>query len=612
MAKIIKLDKTLTNQIAAWEVVERPISVVKELVENSIDSWAKNIKIEIKNWWIDEIIITDDWEWVDEKSLDIVLEKYTTSKIKTIQDLYNIMTFWFRWEALSSISSVSKFKIVSKTKDSNFWYFLETNWTQDKNTWKIWSENWTKIIVSELFFNTPARLNYLKKPQTEYSKIKEFIEQISLSYPEIWFEFQNDWKNVFKYKKQEELKTRIYNIYWEELSLNLLEIDYEIPWFKITGYISDPKISFSNKNKQVLFVNKRIVRSPLIFKSITDAYNRFIAPKSYPAYILNIEIDPTQIDVNVHPRKLEIRFADESKIFRWFYNAIENKLSNVSLSGSNFNTLWLEKWKEEIPKENRINDNTPNYYIWSWTKFKSYSPYKDTSINPSQTKINQAINFSKWIMSWYSKDLEDEKDSIQDNKQYDLHETPIWRIIWQIHNSYIAVQTSNGLQILDQHALAERIIYEKLVKNDKKAQTQWLLIWESIKLTSQELCILEENKDIFIEMWFDFEILSKWIVMINWIPQFIQKENISKIFTWVIEDIWEYWFNKSNTLDEVRNKIFAYTSCRSAIKFGNKLSLFEMNKLLNDAVLNYSSTCPHWRPVVYEIDLKDLKTKYDR
>lgn len=599
MSKIIKLDKNLANQIAAWEVVERPVSVVKELIENSIDAWANIIKVEIKQGWISEIIITDNWEWIDKEDLKIVLEKYTTSKIKTLDDLYNIMTFGFRWEALSSISSVSNFKIISRISSSNFGYFLESNWSEEKDFWEIASEVWTKIIVKDLFFNTPARLNYLKSPRTEYSKIKEFLEQIALSYPSISFEFINEDKNIFIYRENENLKTRIYNIYWEKFSENLLEINYELTWLKILGYISNPKIAFTNKNKQVLFVNNRIIRSPLIIKSINDAYNRFIPHGEYPWYVLNIQIDPTQIDVNVHPRKLEVRFANESTIFRWFYHAIEDKLNSVSLLSNDINNFNQSSPEIEIKQE--------QYYSWSGTKFKSYSPYKNINPNPSQTKINDSHVFSKEILNNFTVS----SDNIFE-KSNDLHDTSMGKIIWQIHNSFIVVETKNWIQVLDQHALAERIIYEKLIKNDKSFSIQWLLIWESINLTTKELDILKENIQTFEEMWFEFEILWWWIVMINGIPDFVKKEDLSNIFTWIIDDIWEQNFSKSNTLQEIKNKIFAYVSCRSAIKFGHKLNLFEMNKLLNDAILAYSSTCPHGRPVVYDISLDELKWKYER
>lgn len=607
MSKIIKLDKNLANQIAAWEVVERPLSVVKELVENSIDAWADSLKIELIDWWMTEIIVSDNWEGIDKQDLEIIIDKYTTSKIKNLEDLYNVMTFGFRWEALSSISSVSKFKIISKLQDNDFWYYLETSGWDERIYWEIASETWTKIIVRDLFFNTPARLNYLKKPRTEYSKIKEFIEQIALSYPSIWFELINDWKTVFTYRKGENLESRIYSIYWEKFASNLLEINYELSGLKIVWYITDPKVCFSNKNKQVLFVNNRIIKSPLIIKSIMDAYNRFIPHWEHPWYVLNIKVDPTQVDVNVHPRKSEVRFAWEAQIFRWFYHAIQDKLNWVSLIETPLNnTFSSNDTQREIKQE--------QYYTGSWTKFKSYSPYKNTVANPSQSRLDQAMNFSKQVV-WGNINFDNNIWNTEDiifEKSTDLHDTSLWKIIWQMHNSFIVVQTISWMKILDQHALAERVIYEKLVNNNKNFSIQWLLIWESVNLTTWELEILENNLDVFTSMWFEFEVLGWGIVMINAIADFIQKEDLWNIFTWIINDIWEQNFSKSNTLEEVKNKIFAYASCRAAIKFWHKLNLFEMNKLLNDSALDYSATCPHWRPVVYEVSLDELKDKYER
>jgi len=598
MSKIIKLDKVLANQIAAGEVVERPFSVVKELVENSIDAWASSIKVEIKEGWIEEIIITDNWEGIEKEDLKIVTQKYTTSKIKSLEDLYNVMTFGFRWEALASVSSVSKFSIVSKTANWNFWYKLEVIDWKESDLIEYPCEKWTKIIVKDLFYNTPARLNYLKKPRTEYSYISDLLKQVALSYPSIAFELISDEKSIFKYRQNEDLQTRIYNIYWKDFSQNLLKIDFVMSGINISGYISDPKVSFGSNKKQALFVNKRIIKSPLIFKAIKDAYNRFIPHGQHSWYVLNIEVDPTQVDVNVHPRKLEVRFAQESTIFRGIYHAIQDKLDSVSL---------LTSPQPSPLKERELK--IEKYYTGSGTKFKSYSPYKNTSPNPNQWQIKDAFNFSEKILNNNNSPLLQRRGA---GGEVDLSITPLWKIIWQMHNSYIIVQTDNWMTILDQHALAERVIYEKLINNQYKGKTQWLLIWESVNLSQNEVDIVDKHMSIFEEMWFEIEILSNGILLINAIPDFIKKENISNIIEWVIVDIWELWNKKSLTLEEVRNKIFAYTSCRSAIKFGHSLSLFEMNKLLNDSILDYSATCPHGRPVVYNIDLMELQNKYER
>lgn len=630
MSKIIKLDKTLANQIAAGEVVERPFSVVKELVENSIDAGASQLKVEIKEWGIEEIIVTDNGSWINREDLQIVTEKYTTSKIKTLDDLYNVMTFGFRWEALASISSVSKFQIISQTQSDPIGYMLEVIDGDESDVVEYPCEVWTKIIVKDLFYNTPARKNYLKKPRTEYAYIADFLKQISLSYPAVGIEFVSEGKTVFTYRAGETLQTRIYNVYWQEFFENTLDVDFEMSWVHISGYISDPKVSFGSNKKQSLFVNNRIVKSPLIFKAINDAYNRFIPHSQHAWYVLNIEVNPTEVDVNVHPRKLEVRFANESSIFRWIYHAIQTRLEGVSLISStavdndnnelsswwSFSSLW-----RAFPSTEK-KEKTPEYYTGSGTKFKSYSPYKNTTANPSQWQIGEALNFSKGLLSttqeasgeWMWSNVVEEQAHWYNShvESGDLHDTPLGKIIGQMHNSYIVVETEEGLKILDQHALAERVIFERLVKQESVEVSQGLLMGESIQLTPTQWDIVDKYRSIFEEMWFEFESLSNGIYMINAIPDFIKKERISNIFMGVIDDIGQLWQKKSLTLDEVKNKIFAYTSCRAAIKFGHKLSLFEMNKLLHDSVLDYSSTCPHWRPVVYEIWLQELQDKYER
>lgn len=614
MWKIIKLDKQLANQIAAGEVVERPVSVIKELVENSIDAGSTEIIVDIEEGWIQKIVITDNGWWISKEDLPLVPEKYATSKISSLQDLYNVMTFGFRWEALSSISSVSQFEIISKTNQESFWYSLKVHNGQIGQIETHPAENWTKIIVENLFYNTPARLNYLKKPRTEYNHILDFLNNMALSYPHIWFQFNNDGKNIFHYQADENLETRIYSIYGEQISSQLIPIDFSLYGMRIYGMVSDPKVSFWNKSRQVLYVNKRVIKSPLIMKAISDAYNRFIPHGMHPVYILQIEVNPTEVDVNVHPRKMEVRFANESSLFKAVHSAIFSKLESTTLLSHSWENNWETKniqnntFSHQNNFQSSSQNSAPQYYTGSGTKFKSYSPYKNIESNPAQWKIEAALDFSKATLD--SEHIQENIGPVHDSN--DLHYTKMWKIIGQMHNSYIIVETESWMQILDQHALAERIIYEKLVKSQYKAKVQWLLIWESIQLQPKELAILEENKQTFDDMWFDFEILQAWSIMINGVPDFVKKENVSQIFTWILDDIWSQNNNKSQTLEEVRNKIFAYAACRSAIKFGNKLNLFEMNKLLNDAVMDYSATCPHGRPVIYEMNLQELQDKYER
>lgn len=612
MWNILKLDKNLANQISAWEVVERPLSVVKELVENSIDANAKNIKIEIENWWKKLISIIDDWDWIDKDDLEICLEKYSTSKIKSIQDLYNVMTFGFRWEALASISSVSKISIISKRRENDKAYELTFDSEHGQNLDITTFNTWTKVKIKDLFYNTPARLNYLKKDRTEYLKILDYIQKVSLSNPSIWFELISDWKQILNFKSWEDLKTRIYNIYWSDLIDILKEVSFEMPWIKITWFISSPKTNFANKNKQVLFVNSRPIVSPIIFKAIKDAYNRFIPHNLFPAYILNIDIDPTLVDVNVHPRKMEVRFANENNIFRSVYHSILDELEKESLVNNFQNT------SHNIEKV--FVDNKDN----SWTKLNgfnnnNFSSYSNNSYKPSfsqKSDVDNSLKFTSQIL-WNntSHNIDNNlNSSLSDNtftQTKDLHYTNVWKIIWQIFDSYIVVENWQDCLVFDQHALAERIIYEKLVKNNLD-NVQQLLFPENITLTVSEYEIFIENRDHIISMWFDIELLSNSTISIYSIPDFLKKQDLKEIFMWIIDDIASGNIDKAVSLDDVKNTIHSYTACRAAVKFWDKLSLLEMNKLLNEWTELYSSTCPHWRPSVYKMSKNDLNQKFLR
>ncbi|MCH2189066.1 DNA mismatch repair endonuclease MutL [Candidatus Gracilibacteria bacterium] len=598
MGAIIQLSKELANQIAAGEVVERPLSVVKELVENSIDAGATHITIDITDGGKSNITVTDNGAGIASDELSLALEKYSTSKIKSIEDLYHVMTFGFRGEALASIASVSQFEIISKPANQSNAYSVSLKDGHMCGPTPCAGENGTKIIVENLFYNTPARLNYLKTDKTEQQHVVDCVQKMALSYPNIGFTLNAGGKNIFQYKSDETLDQRIYHVYGNDFYEHLLPLDIEHTGISLSGYISDPKVSFPNKNRQCLFVNHRIVSCPLLYKAILNAYNRFIPHGNFCGYVINVQIDPSQIDVNVHPRKQEVRFAGEQELFRTMYHSVNTLLENVSLE--NINTQTQDTVSHGF--ENKVSETPKQYYTGSGAKFKAYSPYTDRTTNLAQA----SIDFSKAVLSsGHHSDTPEEKNT-------DLHMTPLGKIIGQVHNSYIVVETDAGIQILDQHALAERIIYEKLISSEYRAKTQGLLLGVTCQLQPKEMGVLEQYSEIFENMGFDFEMLSHGMVQISGIPDFVQKEDIENVFLGIISDVGEQGINRSTTLEEIRNKIFASTACRSAIKFGHKLSLFEMNALLHDAVVDYSSTCPHGRPVVYEIELEELQNKYER
>lgn len=600
LQKIITLPKQLANQIAAGEVVERPLSVVKELVENSIDAGADRIEVFLENGGKTLIEVRDNGSGIGKDDLKQAVEKYSTSKIKNLEDLYSVMTFGFRGEALASIASVSDFTLSSKTQGQVAGQSIHISLEWEKQVSERWMEEGTIIEVKDLFANTPARLNYLKTDRTEYVKIFECIQKMALAYPEISFILTHDDKETLHFTQWAKIEERIQEVYGTEFYENMRQVFHEFSGILVTWYISDPKISFGNKTRQNLYVNKRAVNSAMISKAIFDAYNRFISPKTYPGYVLFLDIDPTRIDANVHPRKLEVRFADEQSVFRSIYHGIKNELERTSLINHSTQDLLPPRLHSNfLPKGENVTPWVPQYHTSSGTKFKNYSPYTNTLPNPAQA----GLDFNKEIL-WNT-----HSDEITYIQSWDIHDTPLGKIIGQVHNAYIVVETTDGIQILDQHAVAERVIFERISKTWYTPKVQQLLWGIGVHLSVSEWEVLENYSEVFREMWFEIDVLTQGNIMLHTIPDFMRKTNIEKIFMHILSDVSQVW---SKSLDEVSNKIWAYTACRSAVKFWDPLSVFEMHALLRDASLDYSTTCPHGRPVVYDIGLDELQKKYER
>ncbi len=593
MSKITILSQELVNQIAAGEVVERPVSVIKELVENSLDAGATSIQVDIEQGGLQSITVVDNGQWIHPDDMTRIWIWHATSKIHTLEDIYKIMTFGFRWEALASIASVSDFEIHSAVQDlyGKRLFFQNGERKIEESPMNIG----TKIIVKNLFARTPARLNYLKSEKTEQSHIVEYLQNLALFYPNVHFELTNSDKKVFLYPAVSDSRERIFALYGEWFLNQLLPLEFELFGMKIEGYISDPKYHFQNKNKQIIAVNGRLIKSPIIYRALSEAYNRYIPHGTFPAYILNLSVNPTEIDINVHPRKLEIRFAHEQEVYRSFYNGVSSRLENVSLIDSN---------TPQIPSSEVLSSSfTPSssqYYTGSGTKFKSYSPYKNTTPHPHQWKVWQALEFSETLLS----------HTIQNTQTFPMEWGSI-RVIGQLWNSYLLVEKDKKFLILDQHALAERVIYEKLASKRSHFWTQKLLLPLAVHLNPKEQAILWEYKETVLSLWFEWEELPSGI-HVHSIPDFTKKEDISVLLPWILADIDQFNTGKSRTLEEVQNKMYAYASCRAAIKFWHILSQMEMEQLVHDAELTYSSTCPHGRPVIFEMSLEELKGKFDR
>ena len=570
MQTIHKLPPYLINILKAWEIVERPASVIKELIENSLDAWANNILVEIKNWWKDFIKVEDDWSWIIKEDLPLSIERYATSKIKDENDLQSINSYWFRWEALAAISEVSRFKIISKFIESEeniaFQLIKENNKIDIKPIW-VNFDHWTQVIVEDLFYNTPVRRKFLKSSKTEEKYIREIFLNFAIVNFDKNFKLKIDWKVVYNLFWKESLMDRIYEIYpnqWHK-HFKIVENwwwDYNIYWV-----ISDSSLTFLSPDNIKIFVNKRPITDKIIKKAILEAYYRQLPHGEYPFAILFLEINPRLLDVNVHPRKLEVKFLDSGSVYNFVYKSIVTIFETDKISSSNLSV-----------------------YAFKSTSFNFWN--------------NLDLDFSKNIFVNRSLDTYNKKEiNIRD---FNL------RIIWQLRNTYIILEDNDNMYIVDQHALAERVKFEKLKKDwlDWKVNSYILLnplnidIWKNVDFLDKKI---EKLSNLGFDIWWLWwnkivvysvpEVLNIYKIDLNLL--------IPKLLDLDIEEI---------SLEKVLDQIWATKACKTSIKAWQKLSYQEMENLIKEwfEYIKGQFVCQHWRPSFVKIPKNNIEDMFDR
>ena len=569
---IKKLSQHIINKLKAWEIVERPASVVKELVENSLDANAKNIVVEVIDWWKKLIKVSDDWMWISKQDLPMTIERYATSKISSYEDIEKILTYWFRGEALAAISEVSKFKIISKTTEEDIaWQLKKIGKDIKLLPSSVGFQHWTVVYVQDLFYNVSVRRKYLKSWKTEFHYIKSLMLNYALTNENIWLKLISEWKKIYDFPIVSNLWDRVLDIFWEDIFRNLLYFENYKNKIKVYGFAWNSQLSFQNSDNIYLFVNKRPVNDKILKKAILQAYYRQIPPGEYPFIILYLEVDPLLVDVNVHPRKLEVRFKDPNSIYNFVYNSISDIL-----------------WKEKISfvSLDDVKVSKENEYKAELTKLPlNFS--SDVSISPK----NNNLEFDSW----------DEVNNVLD-----------FKIIWQLWNSYILLEDESNLYIVDQHALAERIIFEKIKKDIKKS---WLKPTPLLSPLILELPLhftnsqIEEKIKKLNELGFDIWLIWDRKITIWSVPSVFSKYKI-EISKLVIDLLWESEININKLLDH----IWATKACKAAIKAWDKLSFEEMKKLIEDwfEYISWQFVCQHWRPSFVKIPKEKIDKMFDR
>lgn len=603
MPKLNHLSQEVINQIAAGEVVERPASVVKEFIDNSIDAKATHIKIKIEEGGLKLIEVWDNGIGIEKDNIKDIFLPHTTSKLSSIEDLNKLSTMGFRGEALSTIKSVSNVLITSKNIDSDQAYSI--NFTQSDNINKGARDTGTTITIQNLFFNTPARLKFMKSAETEYRKILEVMTQYCISYPNIHFELIKDNKQILNIPPKD-LKGRIKDLLKKDYVDRMLELKSEGAGLKISGYIANPRDTVQKGAIQYVFVNNRPIWDNGISKSVHQGYSRFIPHLYKVPFIIFLNIDNSQIDVNVHPRKEEIKFINPYRV----YSQIEEAVSHILQKST-------QAEYSESSNKNIINSKD-SFFDNSNIRYTQENKIKEIRFDkkPSDFSIRKGLDFSKKVLD--TSNFTNSSNQLPfDNNSYENmtandQSFKEFRNIFQIFNKYIVIEFDEILWLIDQHAAAERINFEKLSKQYQGDinDIQQLLVAEIIELNDFEMSFIQENSKLFIKLGFGV-LVNDDKLEITHIPAHLVGYDIKNIFKNIfnLEDLNEI----KNNFDRLKTNILATIACHGSVRAGQKLNIQECENIYRElGQCNNPFSCPHGRPAVWKLKLSDIDTNFYR
>ncbi|MFC1780407.1 DNA mismatch repair endonuclease MutL [Patescibacteria group bacterium] len=601
---IIKLHQNLINKIAAGEVVERPASVLKELLENSIDAKSTKITVNIEKAGTELIEVIDNGEGMSREDAKLACQSHTTSKITTIQDLDEIATMGFRGEALASISSVSALTLVTKDTGSTTGTKVIVDKKQKLIVKEVSTNKGTKITVKRLFHNIPARKKFLKTESTEYKHILVTFINYALAFPNIHFNLAHNKKSVYnlpsisKDSLNEELKIRINDLFGSKIASNLVDIHYNAPDLQIFGFVGHPRIARSGRSHQLVFLNNRPINDKLITKAVYDAYHSLIPRNKYPIFFLFLRLDPTKVDINVHPRKSEVRFADTQSIFQAVKQAAKQSLLKFLKKDAK---KALEQYPEYKPKSVEIeNFQSQSKPVGS----RFIADNKDQT--PTQQQISGAISFTKELLN---KKMPVGAEDLQ----------PFSSRAFQLFNTYIIIEKDDKILFIDQHAAAERVTYEKLLtqfRNDR-IETQKLLLSEVIELDKLEFQSLKENRNDLSKLGIKLSIFGKSAFKVEEIPLLLVKSNIKELISDILSELTQSDESVGDAnprpIQKTQNHLIATMACHTSIRAGMKLKQVEIDDLVNKLLkCKNPYSCPHGRPIIWELSREELEKNFKR
>lgn len=662
MPQIQVLDQITIDKIAAGEVIERPASIVKELVENSIDAKAASVTVEIQDGGISLIRVTDNGSGIEREDIRNAFLRHSTSKIRKVEDLAHIASLGFRGEALSSISAVTRTELITKTKEDTFGtrYVIEGGVEQSLED--AGAPDGTTFLVRQLFYNVPARRKFLKTPMTEAGHVQDLLMRLALSHPEVAFTFINNGQTKMRTSGNGKLKDVIYSIYGREAAANLIELDYSMDGLVMKGYLGKPVITRGNRNFENYFVNGRYVKNAMLSKAIEDAYKDFLMQHKFPFVVIHFQVDGEKIDVNVHPTKMEMRFQRQQDVYNIVYEGVHRTLLEPELipqveapapkviSQPKSESPFLLKPKtapqpmEKKPEEKEEPHDEAYFMKKMKERVLSYHhrnssaevAKKEQIFRPQAQaeRIKDALARAKEVEKQPQKQAEEQPELIRETPVYEtkpvteekaeqlnLFEEHLlkrekkaeYKLIGQVFETYWLVEFENSLYIIDQHAAHERVLYERTLKEMKNREftAQYLSPPIILSLSMQEAQVLNENMDRFTRIGFEIEPFGGEEYAVRAIPDNLFGIAKKELLLEMLDDLTD-GISTSMTPELIDEKV-ASMSCKAAVKGNNRLSAQEADALIGELLLLENPYhCPHGRPTIIAMTQRELEKKFKR
>lgn len=637
MPEINILPKEIYQLIAAGEVVERPSSIVKEMIENSVDAGAKNITVEIKNGGTTYIRITDDGCGIERSEVKKVFISHATSKICAKEDLNSIGTLGFRGEAMASISAVARVELLTKSSLEDVGTRYEIAAGEEISLDDAGCPNGTTIVVRDMFYNTPARMKFLKKDVTEGNSVAGVVDRMAISHPEISFRFIRDSKQTLITSGNGDLKSAIYSVFGKEISESLISVDYSYENMRVSGFVSKPTASRKSRAMQFFFINSRLVKSATAMAALEQAYKNSIMQGRFPMCVLNIELNPALVDVNVHPAKIEVRFANEKPIFHLVYFGVKMAVENDrSVKEAQFTPRFEEIYSQpaEDKKENTYSSRLdffkrkPEPPVQQTFRIKSDAPVvygtddkkssdavlssSGNAYNKPVVSVNNSLNQSKpdvRIEEDNSIDVIESTQQVVTADETVKEDVPSFKLIGEAFKTYLIVEIENELYFIDKHAAHERMNYEAF-RSQAEIETQMLLTGQAVNLSKDELGAFIDNAELVGKCGFEVEQFGESSVIVRAIPSLASGSNIEDLITEIAQKLLEH---KTDIEPDKIDWIYHSASCRGAVKAGDFTSPIEqelfVKKLLSMPNIRF---CPHGRPVFIKISRYDIEKQFGR